>query len=171
MTAPLVIQEHSSSMHQTRRRKKRPSYGVRTVELSRGKKGFGFTISGQAPCILSCIVANSPAERVGLRPGDFLVAVNGHNVSRAPHDDVVCLIGNSAGLLKLQIAENYCSDSSEDEAAAPGRAHHTRPRHRHVPRLAARDAHSLFPRSPSVSRFVAFRSNISRLDWCTARDS
>ncbi|XP_050050229.1 regulator of G-protein signaling loco-like [Dermacentor andersoni] len=134
-------------MHQTRRRKKRPSYGVRTVELSRGKKGFGFTISGQAPCILSCIVAGSPAERVGLRPGDFLVAVNGHNVSRAPHDDVVRRIGSSSGPLKLQIAENYYSDSSDEEAATPGRTHHTRPRHRHVPRLAARDAHGLFPPS------------------------
>ncbi|KAH8019696.1 hypothetical protein HPB51_021018 [Rhipicephalus microplus] len=98
-----------------------------------------------APCILSCIVAGSPAERVGLRPGDFLVAVNGHNVSRAPHDDVVRRIGSSSGPLKLQIAENYYSDSSEEEATTPGRTHHTRPRHRHVPRLAARDAHGLFP--------------------------
>lgn len=117
-------------MHATRRRKKRPSYGIRTVELSRGRKGFGFTISGQAPCILSCIVAHSPAERAGLRPGDFLVAVNGHNVSRAPHDDVVRLIGNSTGALKLQIAENYCSDSSEDEEGARplrGRPHPARP--------------------------------------------
>ncbi|KAG8200126.1 hypothetical protein JTE90_018915 [Oedothorax gibbosus] len=102
-------------MHQHRRRKKRPSYGVRTVEISRGKNGFGFTISGQAPCILSCIITGSPAEKAGLRPGDFLIAVNGQNVSKAPHDDVVHLIGNSSGLLKLQIAENYYSDSSEEE--------------------------------------------------------
>ncbi|XP_035212171.1 regulator of G-protein signaling 12-like, partial [Stegodyphus dumicola] len=102
-------------MHQHRRRKKRPSYGVRTVEISRGKNGFGFTISGQAPCILSCIITGSPAEKAGLRPGDFLIAVNGQNVSKAPHDDVVRLIGNSNGVLKLQIAENYYSDSSEEE--------------------------------------------------------
>lgn len=102
-------------MHQHRRRKKRPSYGVRTVEISRGKNGFGFTISGQAPCILSCIISGSPAEKAGLRPGDFLIAVNGQNVSKAPHDDVVRLIGNSQGVLKLQIAENYYSDSSEEE--------------------------------------------------------
>lgn len=102
-------------MHQHRRRKKRPSYGVRTVEICRGKNGFGFTISGQAPCILSCIITGSPAEKAGLRPGDFLIAVNGQNVSKAPHDDVVHLIGNSSGLLKLQIAENYYSDSSEEE--------------------------------------------------------
>ncbi|XP_054708318.1 regulator of G-protein signaling loco-like [Uloborus diversus] len=102
-------------MHQHRRRKKRPSYGVRTVEISRGKNGFGFTISGQAPCILSCIITGSPAEKAGLRPGDFLIAVNGQSVSKAPHDDVVRLIGNSSGILKLQIAENYYSDSSEEE--------------------------------------------------------
>lgn len=102
-------------MHQHRRRKKRPSYGVRTVEITRGKNGFGFTISGQAPCILSCIITGSPAEKAGLRPGDFLIAVNGQNVSKAPHDDVVRLIGNSNGILKLQIAENYYSDSSEEE--------------------------------------------------------
>ena len=31
------------------------------------------------------------------------------------HDEVVKLIGNSTGLMKLQIAENYCSSSDEEE--------------------------------------------------------
>ncbi|XP_067128151.1 regulator of G-protein signaling loco-like isoform X2 [Centruroides vittatus] len=118
----------SNKMHQHRRRKKRPSYGVRTVEIVRGKNGFGFTISGQAPCILSCIVSNSPAEKAGLRPGDFLIAVNGQNVSKVPHDDVVRLIGSSTGLLKLQIAENYYSDSSEEEFVTVARS---RPKYPH----------------------------------------
>lgn len=102
-------------MQPTRRRKKRPNYGIRTVEVWRGKNGFGFTISGQQPCILSSIVPNSPAERAGLRPGDYLIAVCGQNVSRSFHDDVVQLIGNCHGILKLQIAENYYSDSSEED--------------------------------------------------------
>ena len=42
-----------------RRPKKRPSYGIRTVELTRGQLGFGFTLSGQGPCILSSIVEQS----------------------------------------------------------------------------------------------------------------
>lgn len=29
-----------------RRRKKRPVHGLKTVEVSRGKSGYGFTISG-----------------------------------------------------------------------------------------------------------------------------
>ena len=92
------------------------------MELSRGAKGFGFTISGQQPCILSCIVQGSPAEVAGLRAGDYLVVVNGHNVSKAPHDDVVRLIGNSKGVLKIQIAENYYSDSSDEEGLATVRS-------------------------------------------------
>lgn len=108
-------------MQHSRRRKKRPNYGIRTVEVCRGKSGFGFTISGQQPCILSCIVPNSPAEQAGLRPGDYLIAVCGQNVSKVPHDDVVQLIGNCHNILKLQIAENYYSDSSEEDFVTTAR--------------------------------------------------
>ncbi|XP_021917974.1 regulator of G-protein signaling loco isoform X3 [Zootermopsis nevadensis] len=126
-------------MHPIRRRKKRPNYGVRTVEVSRGKNGFGFTISGQHPCILSCIVAGSPAEKAGLRPGDYLVAVNGQSVSKVPHDDVVRLIGCSSGVLKLQIAENYYSDSSDEDAIIPARP---KPKYMHKPRNGGQNQRS-----------------------------
>ncbi|XP_011302717.1 regulator of G-protein signaling loco isoform X2 [Fopius arisanus] len=118
-------------MHHNRRKKKRINYGVRAVELMRGSKGFGFTISGQQPCILSCIVAGSPAEIAGLRAGDYLVTVNGHNVGKAPHDDVVRLIGHSKGILRLQIAENYYSDSSDEEGPAASRS---KPKYSHKQR-------------------------------------
>ncbi|CAB0011575.1 unnamed protein product, partial [Nesidiocoris tenuis] len=118
-------------MHPVRRRKKRPNYGVRTVEVKRGQNGFGFTISGQQPCILSCIVAGSPAEGAGLRAGDYLVAVEGQSVRKVPHDDVVRLIGASAsGVLRLQIAENYYSDSSEDDVQAAARQKPKYPPHK-----------------------------------------
>lgn len=118
-------------MHPVRRRKKRSNYGIKTVEIARGKNGFGFTISGQQPCILSCIVRGSPAERAGLRPGDYLVAVNGQSVSKLLHDDVVRLIGCLNGVLKLQIAENYYSDSSDEDNIASVRA---KPKFVHKPR-------------------------------------
>ncbi|KAF7995057.1 hypothetical protein HCN44_004529 [Aphidius gifuensis] len=108
-------------MNYSRRKKKRINYGVRAVELTRGIKGFGFTISGQQPCILSCIVPGSPADIAGLRAGDYLIAVNSFNVGKTPHDDVVKLIGHSSGILRLQIAENYYSDSSDDEGLTTAR--------------------------------------------------
>ena len=49
-----------------------------------------------------------------------MIAVNGRNVSKSPHNDVVRLIGQSSGVLQLQIAENYCSDSSSEEEGAAG---------------------------------------------------
>lgn len=102
-------------MHHHRRRKKRPNYGTRTVDVFRGINGFGFTISGQQPCILSCIVTNSPADLAGLRAGDFLISVNGMRVSKMPHEAVVQLIGTSIGTIQMCIAENYYSDSSDEE--------------------------------------------------------
>lgn len=103
-------------MHHSRRRKKqRPSYGKRLVDVCRSVNGFGFTISGQQPCILSCIVPNSPADTAGLRTGDFLISVNGTNVSKLPHEVVVQLINDSYGTIRLAIAENYFSDSSDED--------------------------------------------------------
>lgn len=99
-----------------RRRKKRPNYGTRSVEVIRGPNGFGFTISGQQPCILSNIVPNSPAYISGLRAGDFLISVNGINVANLFHDSIVNLIGNSMGSVRLMIAETFYEDSSEDES-------------------------------------------------------
>ncbi|XP_018363540.1 PREDICTED: regulator of G-protein signaling loco isoform X2 [Trachymyrmex cornetzi] len=136
-------------MHQNRRKKKRVNYGVRAVEVVRGAKGFGFTISGQQPCILSCIVQGSPAEAAGLRAGDYLVAVNGHNVSKVPHDDVVQLIGSSKGILRLQIAENYYSDSSDEEGLATVRS---KPKYAHKPRTASAGALQLQCRAAKVVR-------------------
>lgn len=76
---------------------------TKTVTVVRGKFGYGFTISGQNPCMLSCIVPGSPAHAAGLKAGDLLYFVNGLNVSQASHDDVVCMVGLSTGSLDLQV--------------------------------------------------------------------
>ena len=88
---------------------------IRVVELSRGAVGYGFTISGQKPCLLRCIVEESPAERANLRPGNCIVGVNGKDVSHLAHDEVVTLIGKCTGLLRLHVADSYFSESSDEE--------------------------------------------------------
>ncbi|XP_034544377.1 regulator of G-protein signaling 12b isoform X2 [Notolabrus celidotus] len=87
---------------------------TRAVEVARGRTGYGFTLSGQSPCVLSCILKGSPAEYVGLRSGDYILSVNDINVSKASHEDVVKLVGRCSGVLKLVIAE----------AERPRRHHH-----------------------------------------------
>ncbi|XP_056005277.1 regulator of G-protein signaling 12-like isoform X4 [Ostrea edulis] len=116
-----------------KRRKKRPIHGIKTVDVTRGKSGYGFTISGQHPCVLSVIVPGSPADVAGLKTGDYVVSVNNQNVTKFPHDDVVRMVGMSTGTLTLQVAENYnSSDSSEDEYHHRNKARYPnriRPRH------------------------------------------
>lgn len=105
---------------QRRRKKRCPSWrGTRNnIEVERGAAGsFGITISGSKPCILSSISPRSPAEVAGLRAGDFLISINGLNVSKLPHEIIVQLINNASSKIWISIAENYYkSDSSDDES-------------------------------------------------------
>lgn len=82
---------------------------IHTVEVARGRTGYGFTLTGQSPCVLSCILKGSPADYVGLHSGDYILAVNDINVSKASHEDVVKLIGRCSGVLKLVISEGDCN--------------------------------------------------------------
>ena len=117
-----------------RRKKKRPSAaGLKTVEVFRGRFGFGFTLSGQSPCVLSSVIQGSPAERVGLRSGDSLISVNGRNVSTVAHNEVVKLISASQSSVVVQISESYCSDSSSGDEGG-GRARPKFPHRRGVRR-------------------------------------
>ncbi|XP_023685445.1 regulator of G-protein signaling 12b isoform X3 [Paramormyrops kingsleyae] len=90
---------------------------IRSVEVARGRTGYGFTLSGQAPCVLNCILKGSPADYVGLRSGDQILSVNEINVSKASHEDVVKLIGRCSGVLHLVIAEcrGHLDSCSSDE--------------------------------------------------------
>ncbi|KAJ6631704.1 Regulator of G-protein signaling loco, partial [Pseudolycoriella hygida] len=118
------------------------------VELSRGENGFGFTISGQQPCILSCIVPNSPADIAGLKSGDFLISVNGLNVSKLPHESVVQLIGSSVGTIRLAIAENYYSDSSDDDGPTNHIQQRVRPKFPHHKLKINRNIHNRLSLEP-----------------------
>ncbi|XP_070849142.1 regulator of G-protein signaling 12-like isoform X1 [Chaetodon trifascialis] len=76
---------------------------LRSVEVIRGRTGYGFTISGQRPCLLSGILEGSPADLVGLKQGDHIMAINGTDVSAALHETVVQLIGSCKGPLRMVV--------------------------------------------------------------------
>lgn len=105
------------SSEASRRRANGQTLGrVRGVEVARGRTGYGFTLSGHSPCMLSCVLKGSPADYVGLRAGDQILAVNDISVAKASHEDVVKLIGRCSGVLHLLITESGQLDScSSDE--------------------------------------------------------
>ncbi|KAG7273432.1 hypothetical protein CRUP_023657 [Coryphaenoides rupestris] len=80
-----------------------PTGELRHVEVVRGRAGYGFTLTAQRPCLLSGILEGSLAARVGLKQGDRVMAVNGTDVSNAPHETVVQLIGTCQGPLRLAV--------------------------------------------------------------------
>ncbi|XP_035515750.1 regulator of G-protein signaling 12-like isoform X3 [Morone saxatilis] len=98
---------------------------IRAVEVARGRTGYGFTLSGQSPCVLSCILKGSPADYVGLRSGDYILSVNDINVSKASHEDVVKLIGRCSGVLKLVIAEGERPRRHHHHQRSAGSRHHS----------------------------------------------
>ncbi|TTI61473.1 Regulator of G-protein signaling 12 [Bagarius yarrelli] len=81
-----------------------PSLTVHRVDIERGRAGYGFTLVGQAPCVLSGIVKGSPAHDASLKPGDCVLSVNGTDVSAASHETVVELIGSSLQSLSLLVS-------------------------------------------------------------------
>uniref|UniRef100_A0A182P712 PDZ domain-containing protein n=1 Tax=Anopheles epiroticus TaxID=199890 RepID=A0A182P712_9DIPT len=128
--------------------------------VNRGSNGFGFTISGQQPCILSCIVTGSPADVAGLRAGDFLISVNGLNVSKLPHESVVQLIGTTHGTIRMAIAENYYSDSSdEDIMFHSAQQQRTRPKYPHKTKFSRANTQGPCSSNGAPDRLVATGSN------------
>lgn len=64
----------------------------RLCYLSRGDRGYGFHLHGErshGAQLIRKIEEDSPAERAGLRSGDRVVEVNGENVEKASHQQVV----------------------------------------------------------------------------------
>ncbi|KAM3968326.1 SH3 and multiple ankyrin repeat domains protein 2 [Aphomia sociella] len=92
---------------------------ARTVVLHRARRGFGFVLRGakassplmelrpseRCPALqyLDDVDAAGVADRAGLRKGDFLLAINGEDVSAASHEHVVELIRNSGALVSMTV--------------------------------------------------------------------
>ncbi|KAG5286269.1 hypothetical protein AALO_G00012910 [Alosa alosa] len=107
-----------------------PVTQVRGVEVARGRTGYGFTLSGQSPCVLNCVLKGSPADYMGLRAGDQILSVNDINVSKASHEDVVKLIGRCTGVLHLVVAETHQRHHHHHHNHS--HAHHPHYHHQHV---------------------------------------
>ncbi|GAB0099496.1 uncharacterized protein DMENIID0001_153640 [Sergentomyia squamirostris] len=91
----------------------------RTVVLHRGKRGFGFVLRGakatsplmqlkpseRCPALqyLDDVDPDGIADMAGLRPGDFLIAINGEDVRAASHEHVVDIIRCSGALVSMTV--------------------------------------------------------------------
>nr|QQY02477.1 SH3 and multiple ankyrin repeat domains protein 1 [Cryptocotyle lingua] len=89
----------------------------RMIVLQKGPRGFGFVVRGrrgvpgefqpslEIPALqyLEKVEPGSAADRAGLKPGDYILEVNGTNVTSMSHEAVVQLIRGSGELLGMKV--------------------------------------------------------------------
>ncbi|NXE65977.1 NHRF1 protein, partial [Calcarius ornatus] len=94
---------------------------ARLCRLERGPDGYGFHLHGEKGKpgqFIRLVEAGSPAERSGLRAGDRLLEVDGENVERESHQQVVERIRAAAGTVSLLVVDS----TAEDQLPKPGEA-------------------------------------------------
>ncbi len=91
----------------------------KSVQLKRGERGYGFQLRGanshmarieftptpQFPALqyIGEVDKSEAAEKAGLKPGDFILEVNGEDVKNATHGHVVSLVANSGKSLTMKV--------------------------------------------------------------------
>ncbi|KAL4719562.1 hypothetical protein ACJJTC_013497 [Scirpophaga incertulas] len=150
---------------QQQRRRRRRAALARTAErrlvVARGAGGFGFTIAGQRPCVVSAVATGGPAERAGLRAGDALLTVDGANVVRAPHASVARLVAAAPGAISLSVSPRE-SPPTDTEDTEPDERARTRRRHPPPRRRPQMMHHPGCHAAPSTSGVNEILQNLSR---------
>uniref|UniRef100_A0A3Q3DQQ7 Glutamate receptor, ionotropic, delta 2 (Grid2) interacting protein, b n=1 Tax=Hippocampus comes TaxID=109280 RepID=A0A3Q3DQQ7_HIPCM len=120
-------EDHSDRHHGTKRASSVPrdggepggrGEGERDRAHRKGKKTFGFTLRGHAPVCIDSVIADSPAEECGLKPGDRILFLNGLDMRNCSHEKVVSMLQGSGAMPTLVIEDgpsDYSSDPTEAE--------------------------------------------------------
>ncbi|XP_030317445.1 Na(+)/H(+) exchange regulatory cofactor NHE-RF1 [Calypte anna] len=94
---------------------------ARLCRLERGPDGYGFHLHGEKGKpgqFIRLVEAGSPAERSGLRAGDRLVEVDGENVERESHQQVVERIRAAAGAVSLLVVDPVADEQLQKRGGA-----------------------------------------------------
>ncbi|XP_075212417.1 SH3 and multiple ankyrin repeat domains protein 3-like isoform X2 [Lycorma delicatula] len=114
------------------RHKKQLPAEPRTVVLHRARRGFGFVLRGakatsplmeltpsqRCPALqyLDDVDKGGVADMAGLKKGDYLLKINGEDVSAASHEHVVDLIRSSGDLVSMTVVSLGALPSSRSAA-------------------------------------------------------
>ncbi|NXD28685.1 NHRF1 protein, partial [Spelaeornis formosus] len=94
---------------------------ARLCRLERGPDGYGFHLHGEKGKpgqFIRLVEAGSPAEQSGLRAGDRLLEVDGENVERESHQQVVERIRAAAGTVSLLVVDSTAEDEQSKRGGA-----------------------------------------------------
>ncbi|XP_063961799.1 delphilin-like isoform X2 [Lytechinus pictus] len=98
--------------------KDEPARGKRIVTVNRAGGSFGFVLAGDNPVIIETIDRGGAAERAGLRTGDRIMRLNGLNVRKKTHDELVELLKGSGSTPTLVVETGPAGPSSAHSVAS-----------------------------------------------------
>ncbi|KAK0137870.1 Pleckstrin y domain-containing family A member 5 [Merluccius polli] len=106
--------------------KPRPvSIRERTVKISKGMGEYpwGFRIQFSKPIVVTEVDTNGAAEEAGLIVGDYLLAVNGTDVTSIPHSEAAELARQGPDILTLTIGSDIARSPNTPRPACRGYLH------------------------------------------------
>uniref|UniRef100_A0A3Q2R429 Grid2 interacting protein n=1 Tax=Fundulus heteroclitus TaxID=8078 RepID=A0A3Q2R429_FUNHE len=94
----------------------------RTVRVCKGNQSFGFTLRGHAPVWIDSVIAGSPADKAGLKPGDRILFLNGLDMRTSSHEKVVSMLQGSGAMPTLVVEEGPPTFPQAEQDLAGGGA-------------------------------------------------
>ncbi|XP_035504721.1 rhophilin-1 isoform X2 [Scophthalmus maximus] len=92
---------------------------VRVIGLQGREGGLGLTLRGDSPVLVAGVVPGGCAAEAGLREGDYIVAVDGHDCKWAKHSEVVQMLkGCSDRGAELSVVTLHSHDTQQAERRA-----------------------------------------------------
>ena len=70
--------------------------------MHKTEAGYGFTVKSSCPVRVGRVKSHGPAENAGLGRGDYIIRINGQNVSTATADTVAEIVRYVAEQVYIQ---------------------------------------------------------------------
>ncbi|CAG5867105.1 unnamed protein product [Menidia menidia] len=118
--------ESSGSIHPSLTTRARPiSIRERTVKISKGTGEYpwGFRIQFSKPIVVTEVDTNGAAEEAGLMVGDYVLAVNGIDVTSIPHSEAANLARQGPDVLTLTIGSDIAHGPNTPRPPCRGYLH------------------------------------------------
>ncbi|XP_038064637.1 delphilin-like isoform X5 [Patiria miniata] len=89
-----------------------PISGKRVIQIDRRGGSFGFMLVGHSPVMIESIDPGGAAEKAGLRPGERIMRLNGLDVRRKTHDELILLLKGSGSAPTIAVESGPTMPSS-----------------------------------------------------------
>ncbi|XP_022095373.1 delphilin-like isoform X7 [Acanthaster planci] len=96
-----------------------PVSGRRVVQIDRSSGSFGFMLVGHSPVMIESVDPGGPAEKAGLHAGDRIIRLNGLDVRKKSHDELILLLKGSGSAPTIAVESGPPMPSSAGYSSAP----------------------------------------------------